>query len=391
MYPNPEQILKLLKSVKIEIPSSQAEIVKEEEILKHIKINHDSLFIIDDWFESHFKLTLNYTTLNTFYTLIKKITYDFSYHKGIEIKVLQTALLKFCDKMQQALEIEMTIRITQKTYNETMGLVESSLKQLKANIETMHKDTTPPYVVHLPHSGVSIPDIFGEDYLLGIEELKDNVYQYADYQTDSLYGFLMTRWKFQSVQNPYSRLFMDPERFFDDTQESMQVKHGLGWFYENTILGKKPLRTTQNKAAIAEYYHEHHDRLECLVEQKLNSYNTCTIIDCHSFSNERYWFHDKSIELPDICIGYDEFHKDEKLVETIKEVFKEYKVTINSPYAGSLVPTKYYMKDKRVKSVMIEINKKLYLEADNITPSKEFSLISSKLSDIGEIISKNFS
>jgi len=71
-------------------------------------------------------------------------------------------------------------------------------------------------------------------------------------------------------------------------------------------------------------------------------------------------------------------------------VFKEYKVTINSPYAGSLVPTKYYMKDNRVKSVMLEVNKKLYLKEDNITPSKAFSDISSKLSSIGEIVSKAF-
>jgi len=292
--------------------------------------------------------------------------------------------------MSHALDIEMQVRIAQKSYNETMGLVSSSLMQLKNSIENMHIDNTPPYVVHLPHSGISIPKIYQDDYLLKAEELADNIYQYADYKTDILYDSFMTRWKFQSVSNPYSRLFMDPERFFDDTKESMQQKHGLGWFYENAILEKKPLRSTKNKSSIAPYYHDHHNTLEFIVEHKLNTYNTCTIIDCHSFSNERYWFHDKDLELPDICIGYDEFHKDEKLVETIKEMFKEYKVTINAPYAGSLVPTKYYMKDKRVKSVMIEVNKKLYLKEDNITLSQGFRDISSKLSSIGEIISKDF-
>ena len=390
MYPKPERILELLKSVKVKNKSSQEEIEKEEAILLYINDKQNSIFIENDWFETHFHLTLKDTTLHTFYTLIEKITDDFSYHRNIGIEVLQKALLEFSEKMAQALDIEMTTRITQKNYDETMGLDSNSLKQLQTSIENMAKDTTPPYVVHLPHAGVSIPEIYREDYLLCTEELTDNIYQYADYKTDSLYGFLMSRWKFQTVRNPYSRLFMDPERFFDDTQEQMQQKYGLGWFYENAILDKKPLRTTDSKTSVSQYYHEHHDRLEFIVEQKLKNFGTCTIIDAHSFSNERYWFHDKDIELPDICIGYDEFHKDEKLVETIKEVFKEYKVTINSPYAGSLVPTKYYMKDNRVKSVMLEVNKKLYLKEDNITPSKAFSDISSKLSSIGEIVSKAF-
>lgn len=73
-----------------------------------------------------------------------------------------------------------------------------------------------------------------------------------------------------------------------------------------------------------------------------------------------------------ICIGFDEFHKDEKIVKLLLETFKDYNVAINSPYTGSLVPIKYYMKDARVKSVMIEVNKKLYLEDDNKTLNKEF-------------------
>lgn len=101
-------------------------------------------------------------------------------------------------------------------------------------------------------------------------------------------------------------------------------------------------------------------------------FGECIIIDCHSFSNERYWFHDKDLELPDICIGYDEFHKDEEIVNNLLHKFREYKTTINTPYAGSIVPSKYYVKDSRVKSVMIEFNKKLYLDEDNVTVTNHF-------------------
>jgi len=183
------------------------------------------------------------------------------------------------------------------------------------------------------------------------------------------------------VKNKYSRLFFDPERFGDDNQEEMYIKFKLGWFYENAILKKKPLRDSINKNKIRKYFDEHHWLLNEKTKQKLDMFDECTIIDCHSFSNKRYWFHE-DILLPDICIGFEKNHVDEKLVAIIKNEFKEYSVSINKPYAGSLVPTNYWRKDFRVKSVMIEINKKLYLESDNITKNNNFFLIKEKIENI---------
>ncbi len=219
-----------------------------------------------------------------------------------------------------------------------------------------------PYLIHLPHCGTMIPDEYRSDYFLSPKELEENILQYADLYTDELFESLLTR--FGGVKNKYSRLFFDPERFFDEKQESMS-RLGLGWFYEKAILEEIPLRGTKNKEAIAEYYHEHHKELNDKTQEKLDLYGKCTIIDCHSFSNERYWFHDQNLELPDICIGYDEEYVDMELVEILKEEFQFYNVSINSPYSGSLVPTRFYNKNKNVKSVMIEINKKLYLDSDN--------------------------
>ena len=236
------------------------------------------------------------------------------------------------------------------------------------------------YVVHLPHSGVEIPKNYRDDYLLSNELLRRNIFEYADYLTDELYKPFIEN--FTSVINPYSRLFMDPERFFEDTKESMHTEHRLGWFYENAILEKTPLRCTTHKDEIATYYHEHHQKLLGLVENKLLRYKECIIIDCHSFSNRRYWFHKQDINLPDICIGFDEFHQDEHLVALLLEEFSEYKIGINTPYAGSLVPMKYYNKDNRVKSVMIEINKKLYLQSDNTTKSEGFVKIQNHFANI---------
>ena len=233
-----------------------------------------------------------------------------------------------------------------------------------------------PYLVNLPHCGLEIPEEYRTDYVLTEEKLNDNIYQYADLYTDELFEPLYER--FGGVKNNYSRLFFDPERFFDDEHEKMS-KLGLGWFYEKAILENVPLRNTNNKSKIAQYYKDYHKELAEKVQDRIDRYGNCTIIDCHSFSNERYWFHDKDIELPDICIGYDETHVDMEVVDLIKEMFEGYDIKVNEPYSGSIVPTKYYNKSDNVKSVMLEINKRLYLYDDNKTKNDKFRDIVFKL------------
>ena len=235
------------------------------------------------------------------------------------------------------------------------------------------------YLIHLPHCGTDIPGRYMDDYFLSDDELNHNIIQYCDLYTDELFGSLYDA--FGGTKNTYSRLFFDPERF-DDAYESMHQKFGLGWFYENAILCKKPLRKTDNKSRVRAYFEQHHQDLNEKTKQKLELYGKCTIIDCHSFSDERYWFHDQDLELPDICIGYEDGHVDPELVEIITNEFREFDIGINVPYAGSLVPTDYWQKDFRVRSVMIEINKKLYLDADNQTKSKNFETIKQKIDNI---------
>jgi N-formylglutamate amidohydrolase len=244
------------------------------------------------------------------------------------------------------------------------------------------KNKNSHYLIHLPHCGTKIPAKYLDDYLLSKDELNYNIFQYADLYTDELFTSLYD--KYDGVKSPYSRLFIDPERFGDDKLETMYQKFKLGWFYENSILDKKPLRGVENKSKIRKYFDEHHAKLNQLTQDKIDKYDKCTVIDCHSFSNERYWFHDKNLHLPDICIGFEDNHVDDKLVEKIKDIFDGYDIGINIPYAGSLVPTNYWGKDFRVKSVMIEINKKLYLEDDNITKSSNFENIKAKLAKLME-------
>ena len=48
----------------------------------------------------------------------------------------------------------------------------------------------------------------------------------------------------------------------------------------------------------------------------------------------------------------------------MQERVNEKTVGINRPFAGCIVPLKYYRKDSRVMSVMIEINRRLYINSE---------------------------
>jgi N-formylglutamate amidohydrolase len=93
------------------------------------------------------------------------------------------------------------------------------------------------------------------------------------------------------------------------------------------------------------------------------------IVDCHSFyDNVPY------IEYvdTDICIGADSYHTDQAIVGCLEKAIaaEGYKSSVNKPLSGALVPLKFYRTDDRVKSFMLEINKRIYMN-NGITDEKK--------------------
>ncbi|MCI0501515.1 MAG: N-formylglutamate amidohydrolase, partial [Epsilonproteobacteria bacterium] len=163
---------------------------------------------------------------------------------------------------------------------------------------------------------------------------------------------------------PYSRLYCDVERFRADRDELM-AKNGMGVCYTRTSHGTELRKVSSKEKAFIKstIYDKHHKKLDRLVERELRKDNCALIIDCHSFPNEIYAQHNQGDARPDICIGADSFHTSDALLSYVKEYFENegFTVAINEPFSGTMVPLKYYKKDKRVQSIMIEVNRKLYL------------------------------
>ena len=222
---------------------------------------------------------------------------------------------------------------------------------------------TDAIILHIPHASTVLPSQV--DFLLGHEALAYEVDAMTDHHTDQLFDLSGAR----RCVFPVSRLVVDPERFIDDEME----KVGMGVVYTHTSSGKslRQISPDQRQSLIDQYYHPHHQQLTAMASDVLSIHGRCLIIDCHSFPAKPLDYETDPYR-PDICIGTDAFHTQPELEANLVNSFQEYgySVAINSPFAGSLVPTDFYQKEPRVQSIMIELNRGLYSTPDKSSKLK---------------------
>ena len=216
-------------------------------------------------------------------------------------------------------------------------------------------------VIHIPHSSLKLSKIFKDKCLLDKDELKYENLLLTDLYTNRFFN----RLKYTIIRFKYSRLFCDVEKFKDDSKEVMS-KVGMGVIYTKTLNKDKLIDVDEEyrNFVISKYYDKYHERVDNLVNRKLSKFNKCFILDFHSFSDlqvsELLGYSDTC----DICIGIDDFFSDKRINKFTYNFFKKlgYNVKYNYPYKGTYINNEVFNnRDKRVKSIMLEINKKLYV------------------------------
>ena len=189
-----------------------------------------------------------------------------------------------------------------------------------------------------------------------------------------------------------SRVICDTERFRNDEDEPMS-KIGMGVCYRTTHDLKRTWNPSYRKWVLENIYDVHHKKLEEAVDQALSKYNKALILDCHSFSPIPLPYEpDKNPDRPDICIGTDPFHTPEELTQNAEEFFKGkgYSLKINSPYSGTIVPLKHLNRDRRVSSLMIELNRGLYLKEGTNQKNDYFPTLKGHLKEFEQFIVSKF-
>jgi N-formylglutamate amidohydrolase len=223
-----------------------------------------------------------------------------------------------------------------------------------------------PLVVHVPHCATAVPPRYGDELVISDDELARELLLMTDHYTDEL---AMSAVAMGGVvfRNRVSRLVMDPERFADDAKEEM-AKRGMGAVYVRRHDGT-PLRAPGNYDAqrarvMAELYTPYHRALEERVTRNLAEHGMCFIVDCHSFPSVALPYEDAGRARPGLCIGIDEPHVDDEVLRAWQAAAQRAGVStgINTPFPGSFVPARYFGTDRRVRSMMIEVRRDLYMD-----------------------------
>lgn len=237
-------------------------------------------------------------------------------------------------------------------------------------------------ILHLPHSIPTIPMKYRDQFILNDEELAKEINLMTDHKTVEL--FTAHHGKIKKVCALVNRLVVDLERFTDDVQEEM-ASRGMGVVYTSTAHQeqlRRKLTPSERQEIIDSYYIPHHQELENMVGETIDKCGMALILDCHSFPSIPLPFEiNQNINRADICIGIDDYHTPKKLLGSFIQEFTEagYKVSINDPYTGTMVPMRFINKDKRVSSIMIEINRSLYMFEDVGVIKNNFQKIAKKI------------
>jgi N-formylglutamate amidohydrolase len=244
-------------------------------------------------------------------------------------------------------------------------------------------------ILHIPHSSEIIPSFDG--YLVTEEELKKEMLKLTDRYTDDLF--------FSADDEPvvagFSRIFCDPERFPDDENEIM-AQFGMGVLYEKSDEGKviRAVTPELREHIMTHYYWKHHEKLNNAVNSQLAQFGKALIVDCHSYPGiplKRDL--DQTPNRPDFNIGTDSFHTPEHLIAISADFFKKagYSLGIDWPYKGSIVPMQHYQKNNAVQSIMLEINRVLYMNESTGEKTERYSEIKEVTSEYIKVLKRSLS
>lgn len=225
-------------------------------------------------------------------------------------------------------------------------------------------------VVHIPHSSTFIP--FYEGYVVDEKIIQNEILKLTDWYMDDLFNSE----KDINIVTPFSRIFCDVERFENDEDEVMS-KVGMGVLYERCDNSEvlREVSTSLREKIISNYYRKHHAQFSDAVNKQLKEEGSVLIVDCHSFpSSPLQCAINQTKNTPDFNIGVDPFHTDSQLTEIAIEYFRNlgYSWGLDWPYSGTIVPMEHYQKNNKVQSIMLEVNRRLYLEEPTNQKSQDY-------------------
>lgn len=218
-------------------------------------------------------------------------------------------------------------------------------------------------VFHVPHASNVLPESFFKDCQAFDKGKRQHLREVSLKMGDLLLLDLIKEMnpEFLIVAAPYSRIYCDVEKYWDEDKEVM-ARYGMGAVYRKDCFGH-PLHQ-QTPAFMEEakaYYETWHNNLYKAVMSTFNQDNkSCLLIDLHSYGAEMADVFGHG-PYPDICFGYNKGERNPLLMYLVESYCKAKGLAYkeNFPYSGAMTLDKPC--PHQVTSLMIEINKRVYL------------------------------
>ena len=220
-------------------------------------------------------------------------------------------------------------------------------------------------VLNIPHASVA-----GLGYAKWDDEvgLIREVRKWTDWYTDLIF-IPKDRPAVKSITADYSRFVVDVERLEDDPLNST----GQGIVYTQ-FNGIKRTIDEEERLGMMAYYYAYIKQLKGM----LNEHSL--LVDCHSFPSDMCDV--------DVCIGVnnDWSRPTDFVIDLVTEVFKQsgYSVMVNHPYSNAIAPQTDFV----YNSIMIEINKRIYMNEQTLELLDSASKVRAVLDTLYEILLK---
>jgi len=204
-----------------------------------------------------------------------------------------------------------------------------------------------------------IPAWVRERILLSDSELEAEIDRMRDSYTDVIAQRAAdaARVRPHMFVNELARQVVDPERFPDEREAMAQIGHGAVYLKTSQLTPLRaddPQHTTE---LLDSYFHPYARRMTDAVQEILATRGKVTVLDIHSFPREALPYEQSSGPRPSICLGVDDFHTPQELIDAARTAFGGFDVEINSPFAGTYVPLKFYERDYQVHGLMLELRR----------------------------------
>ncbi len=191
-----------------------------------------------------------------------------------------------------------------------------------------------PFLVSVPHSGLSVPREVQDICILTPEQIYDD----SDGGAAEIYYDLENSVE-AFLSSDVARAIVDLNRAADDFRKDGVIKTHT--CYDIPVYNEFPSQELINQL-LADYYHPYHQQLEVLSENSKVKVG----IDCHTMAAVGPPIGpDSGKERPLVCISNaDGTCPDERLVELAKcfqKVFPNEKVNINNPFKGGYIIRNY--------------------------------------------------